>query len=95
MASIRSSEAAGRLQLSEMGLAILEEKARGRPQAMVGADDVGLAGGAESLPAPVAVARRDPVDLVDRQLRDQNTDDDALVDHRRAMKAVGAPSEGA
>ncbi len=61
---------------------------------MVGADEVGLAGGAESVLAPASIAGHDIVDLLDRQLRDQHADDDTLVDHRRRHEGDGGAARG-
>ena len=62
---------------------------------MIGPDEIGLARVAEPFLPPAAIAGDDVVDLLVRQLRDQHADDDALVDHRRPMKAIGAPPDGA
>ena len=87
---------AAALQLGEVLVAVLVERPRAGAHETVGPDEIGLAGGAEAVLPPAPVAGHDIVDLLDRQLRDQHARSTTPWSITgAAMKAMGAPREGA
>ena len=76
-------------QLFEVKVTILEEHARGGAEQVVGPDEIGLAGRPQALLPPAPAAGHDAVELVDRKLRHQLADHDALVDHGGRHEGLG------
>ena len=76
------------LEFGEVDLAILVKCPRARAHQIIGPDEIGLAGVAEPFLPPAATASDDVVDLLVQQLRDQNADDAALVNHRCCHESI-------
>ena len=61
------------LELGEIGLRVLEEESRVRPQPAVRADEIGLTGGTQSLAEPLLVVGHHSIDFANRHLEDESS----------------------